>query len=138
MSKIDKLLDEACQVVPAPVAAQHPSRRSTLANLTRRRLPIGQEKRIWPDKEWFDCPLRFSGGWAQGDELNAPVDVVIDIGREFMMSHEGNLVPFGPGPGAHQEFTPSGLYNAAKQGWFGFKLLYDSAEEDLEAEANER
>jgi hypothetical protein len=51
--------------------------------------------------------------------------VVIDVGRPFVITHEGMLFLTGAGKAQFREFTPEGLVHAASMGWFDFVLLWD-------------
>lgn len=101
-----------------------------LAHLTRYRV-----KRFDPktgDRLLEQTALRWSGINAQGDEFQEPVCVVIDVGRTFTMSFDGNL--YVTSKNAEKDlaycrtFSPQQLYNIAtcQRNRFGFVLLYDA------------
>lgn len=87
---------------------------------------------------WQETSLRFAGDNAHGNEISEPSCFVIDVGRDFTMSFDGKLYLTGAGKAQFQTFTPTGLLQAARKGWFGFTLLYDEQEEPSEfAEATD-
>lgn len=101
-----------------------------LAHLSRKKLLGGSR---------FGChyaatSLRWSGPNAAGDDFDAPVCIVIDVGRAFTMSFDGKLYLTGAGKAQYQTFTPMGLLQAARQGWFGFTLLYDEETDEPDTE----
>lgn len=101
-----------------------------LAHLTRYRV-----KRFDPktgDRFLEQTTLRWSGINAQGDEFQEPVCIVIDVGRTFTMSFDGNLYVTSKAEERDlaygRTFTPQQLYNIAtcQRNRFGFVLLYDA------------
>jgi len=63
----------------------------------------------------------FEGAGLRADREPRPFDAVVDVGRDFVVTPEGQLYVTGP----HQfmTWTADELVLAAKKGWFGFKLL---------------
>ncbi len=45
------------------------------------------------------------------------------MGRDFILTDEGNLYLTGPGPVRFKEFSPEGFVLAARQGWVGFRVV---------------
>lgn len=112
MSKLDQLLETACK---GTSSAPEPSS-GMLAHLSRRRRLSAYERAHYPNlrgRQWYQIPLRFSGYGACGDEFNAPVDVVIDVGKPFWINSEGKLyvVPGGA------ELRPEKLLRYARVGY---------------------
>lgn len=126
---LDTLIDGAFRsTAPSPAGvSEHSS--STLACLSRHRWLTKGEKRRHPklaDKDWIYDKLRFSGFAAAGDDVEAPVHVVINIGQAFVI-REGELWLVGNGP--NYGFSPNELWHSAKCGNFGMTLLYDERED---------
>jgi hypothetical protein len=67
--------------------------------------------------------LDWSGYGASGDPRHRPYALVADVGRDFLITSEGELYLHGPGPMHFEEFTPNGFVLAARSGWFGFRVL---------------
>lgn len=101
-----------------------------LAHLSRKQL-VRLDVRTG-EAQYVDAWLRWSGDRCQGSEFEAPVGVVIDVGRAFTMTFDGKLYLTGDGKAQYQTFTPDGLLMAARRGYFGFTLLWDEAEESME------
>lgn len=74
--------------------------------------------------EYREAPLHFAA-----DEWSEPTCYAIDIGRSFVIDAEGNLYLTGEGKARFQTFTPEGLLRSARDGWFGFTLLWDQEAE---------
>lgn len=126
MSNLDTLIDGAMRRQASPAGVSEHCR-STLAHLSRHRWLTKGEKRRHPklaDHDWIVGSLRFSGYAAAGDDVEAPVHVVIDVGQAFVI-REGKLWVLSTGT----DFTPESLRQAARLGWFGFTLLYDERED---------
>jgi hypothetical protein len=51
----------------------------------------------------------WSGYNAGGDPAHRPYALVVEIGREFIITSEENLYLIGPGPMQFEEFSPDGL-----------------------------
>jgi hypothetical protein len=106
-----------------------------LAHLSCARLVHGN---IRTGVEYKPSQLRWSGANAAGDELEAPVCIVIDVGRTFTMSFNGNLYITGKRPGVKRDpaqyktFTPMRLFQCAQRGRYGLRLLYCEWAERLE------
>jgi hypothetical protein len=66
----------------------------------------------------------FSDYNASGDPDHRPFGMIIDVGREFLITGEGNLYLTGPGPLRFTEFTTEGVVLAARGGMFGFRVLH--------------
>lgn len=66
--------------------------------------------------------LAWSGYNGLGDPSHAYA-FVIDVGRDFQITSEGNLYLTGPGPGQFEEFSPAGTVIAARGRMFGFRLI---------------
>jgi hypothetical protein len=70
----------------------------------------------------------WSGYNAGGDPAHRQA-LVVDVGRDFLITSEGTLYLTGPGPMPFAEFSPTEFVLAAKSGMFGFTVL----EEDVAA-----
>lgn len=77
----------------------------------------------------------WSGHNASGDPVHRPYALVVDVGRDFILTDEGNLYPTGPGSARFKEFSPDGFVLAARSGWFGFRVV--AAEEPAAREADQ-
>jgi hypothetical protein len=66
----------------------------------------------------------WSGYNAGGDPAHRHA-LIVEIGREFIITSEENLYLIGPGPMQFEEFSPDGLALAARRGMFGFTVLKD-------------
>jgi hypothetical protein len=64
----------------------------------------------------------WSGYNASGDPAHRHA-LVVDVGRDFLITSEGNLYLTSPGPRQFAEFSPSEFVLAAKGGMFGFTVL---------------
>jgi hypothetical protein len=49
-------------------------------------------------------------------------NVVVNVGRRFQLTPDGNLYLNSRGPHQFSEWTANELYIAAKKGWFGFSI----------------
>src|SRR4051812_22669648 len=101
-----------------------------LAHLTRKRLRRGNFRT--GVLEYEHTMLRYSGHNAGGDEIEGPVCIVIDVGRDFTMTWDGKLYLTGTGKGQYRTFTPTGLVSAARQGWLGMTLLWDEMHDEVQ------
>ena len=66
----------------------------------------------------------WSGYNAGGDPAHRQV-LVVDVGRDFLITSEGNLYLTGPGCMQFAEFSPSEFVLAARGGMFGFTVLHE-------------
>jgi hypothetical protein len=66
--------------------------------------------------------LAWSGYNASGDPAHCPA-LVVDAGRDFLITSDGKLYLTSPGPMQFAEFSPSEFVLAAKGGMFGFTVL---------------
>jgi hypothetical protein len=64
----------------------------------------------------------WSGYSAGGDPAHRHA-LVVDVGRDFLITSEGKLYLTGPGRLQFAEFSPSEFALAAKAGMFGFTVL---------------
>jgi hypothetical protein len=64
----------------------------------------------------------WSGYNASGDPAHRQA-LLVDVGRDFLITSEGKLYLTSPGPMQYAEFSPSEFALAAKGGMFGFTLL---------------
>jgi hypothetical protein len=82
--------------------------------------------------ELRNVPLYFAGDQARGDEFNAPVSIVVDVGRRFVIEMTEAGVPVlmltGEGHGQFMHFLPIRVFVAASKGWYGMRLLYDESD----------
>lgn len=69
------------------------------------------------------CGDPFEGAGFRTSREPRPFDAVVDVGRDFIVTPEGQLYVTGPGPHQFMTWTADELVLAAKKGWFGFKLL---------------
>ncbi len=51
--------------------------------------------------------------------------MVVDVGRDFLITSEARLYLNSPGPLQFAEFSPTGFAVAAKSGMLGFTVLKD-------------
>jgi hypothetical protein len=49
--------------------------------------------------------------------------LVINAGRDFLITSDGNLYLTDPGSHQFSEFSPEGFVLAARRGWFGFCVV---------------
>ena len=68
--------------------------------------------------------LAWSGYGASGDPAHV-FALVIDVGRDFLITDDGTLYLTGPGPHQFSEFSPECLAVAARLGRLGFRVLED-------------
>lgn len=68
--------------------------------------------------------LAWSGYGASGDPSHVHA-LVVDVGRDFLITGDGKLHIHGPGPHQFEEFTPTGVAIAARRGMFGFAVVAD-------------
>ena len=66
----------------------------------------------------------WSGYNASGDPAHHHA-LVVDVGRDFLITGDGKLYLTGPGRMQFAEFSPSEFVLAAKGGMFGFTVLAD-------------
>jgi hypothetical protein len=66
----------------------------------------------------------WSGYNASGDPAHCQV-LAVDVGRDFLITSEGNLYLTGPGRLQFAEFSPSEFVLAAKGRMFGFTVLHE-------------
>ena len=66
----------------------------------------------------------WSGYNAGGDPAHCQA-LVVDVGRDFLITSEGNLYLTGPGRMQFAEFSPTEFAPAAKGGMFGFTIVQD-------------
>jgi hypothetical protein len=64
----------------------------------------------------------WSGCNAGGDPAHHRA-LVVDVGRDFLITSEGKLYLTGPGPLQFAEFSPAEFALAARGGMFGFTVL---------------
>jgi hypothetical protein len=64
----------------------------------------------------------WSGYNASGDPAHCQA-LVVDVGRDFLITGEGKLYLTSPGPRQFAEFSPSEFALAARGGMFGFTVL---------------
>jgi hypothetical protein len=64
----------------------------------------------------------WSGYNASGDPAHSPA-LVVDTGRDFLITSDGKLYLTGAGRLQFAEFSPSEFALAAKSGMFGFTVL---------------
>jgi hypothetical protein len=64
----------------------------------------------------------WSGYNASGDPAHCHA-LVVDVGRDFLITSDGNLYLTSPCPIQFAEFSPSEFALAAKSGMFGFMVL---------------
>jgi hypothetical protein len=65
----------------------------------------------------------WSGYGASGDPAHRPFGLIVDIGRDFLITGEGRLYLTGAGPLRFTEWSPEAVVLAARGGMFGFRLL---------------
>lgn len=68
------------------------------------------------------CGDPFEGAGFRSTRKPRPFDAVVDVGREFILTEEGDLYVTSPGPQQFATWKPDELFVAAKKGWFGFVL----------------
>jgi hypothetical protein len=68
--------------------------------------------------------LTWSGYGASGDPSHTHA-MNIDVGRDFLITSDGDLYLTGPGPFQFAEFSADGLAVAARLGRLGFRVLKD-------------
>jgi hypothetical protein len=68
--------------------------------------------------------LAWSGYNASGDPAHNHA-LVVDVGRDFLITSEGKLYLNSPGPLQFAEFSPTGFAVAARSGMLGFMVLKD-------------
>lgn len=68
--------------------------------------------------------LAWSGYNASGDPSHVHA-MVVDIGRDFLVTGDGKLYIHDPGPHQFEEFSPTGVAIAARNGMFGFSVVKD-------------
>ena len=68
--------------------------------------------------------LTWSGYSAGGDPAHTHA-LVVDVGRDFLITSDGKLYLNSPGPLQFAEFSPSGFAVAARSGMLGFTVLKD-------------
>jgi hypothetical protein len=71
--------------------------------------------------------LSWSGYHASGDTRHAPHEIVVSVGRAFIITSDDHpkLYLLGVGPQQFAEFSPSTLARMARLGWFGFSVISD-------------
>jgi hypothetical protein len=78
----------------------------------------------------------WSGHNASGDPAHRPYAMIVDVGRDFTITSEGNLYLTGAGPLRFTELSVTGFVLAARCGWFGLKIVTE--EEPAKAEKPKR
>jgi alkanesulfonate monooxygenase SsuD/methylene tetrahydromethanopterin reductase-like flavin-dependent oxidoreductase (luciferase family) len=68
--------------------------------------------------------LTWSGYNASGDPAHT-LALVVDVGRDFLITSDGKLYLNSPGPLQFAEFSPGGFAVAARSGMLGFTVLQD-------------
>jgi hypothetical protein len=68
--------------------------------------------------------LVWSGYNASGDPAHTHA-LVVDVGRDFLITSDGRLYLSSPGPLQFAEFSPTGFAVAARSGMLGFTVLKD-------------
>jgi hypothetical protein len=68
--------------------------------------------------------LTWSGYNASGDPAHHDA-LVVDVGRDFLITSDGKLYLNSPGPLQFAEFAPSGFAVAARGGMLGFTVVKD-------------
>jgi hypothetical protein len=67
----------------------------------------------------------WSGYGASGDPAHRPFGLIVDIGRDFLITGEGRLYITGPGPMQFTEWSPEAVVLAARGGMFGFRVVIE-------------
>jgi hypothetical protein len=67
----------------------------------------------------------WSGYSAGGDPSHRPYALIVDTGRDFIITGERTLYLIGPGPMQFAEFSPGEVVLAARLRMFGFVALKD-------------
>jgi hypothetical protein len=80
----------------------------------------------------------WSGYNASGDPAHRPHALVADVGRDFLITGEGNLYLTGPGPLRFTEWSPEAVVLAARGGMFGFRVLHDDETGSRRRDAEEQ
>lgn len=70
--------------------------------------------------------LAWSGYGASGDPTHTHA-LVVDTGREFIITSDGTLYLISPGPLQFTEYSPDDFAVAARLGRLGFRVLKDNA-----------
>lgn len=69
----------------------------------------------------------WSGHNASGDPRHEPHALVVDVGYDFHITDEGRLYLTSPGRMQFEEFTAFAFVLSARLGYFGFKVIGESA-----------
>jgi hypothetical protein len=69
--------------------------------------------------------LTWSGYGASGDPAHTHA-LVVDVGRDFIITSDGLLYLIGPGPFQFEEFSADGFAVAARLGRLGFRVLREN------------
>jgi hypothetical protein len=80
----------------------------------------------------------WSGYGASGDPSHRPFGLIIDIGRDFLITGEGTLYLTGHGPLRFAEFSPEAVVLAGRGGMFGFRVLHDEEAGSRRRDAEQR
>ena len=81
--------------------------------------------------------LAWSGYGASGDPTHTHA-LVVDIGRDFIITGDGRLYLTGPGPFQFEEFSADGVTIAARRGMFGFSVLKEGEAASWRKDRRER
>ncbi len=84
-----------------------------------------------------DNRFAWSGHNAGGDPAHRHA-LVVDVGRDFLVTSEGNLYLTGPGRMQFAEFSPAGFALAAQRGMFGFTVLEEDEAASWRRDRNDR
>ena len=79
----------------------------------------------------------WSGYGASGDPAHVHA-LVVDVGRDFLITEEGRLYLIGPGPLQFTEWTPEAVVLAARGGMFGFRVVIEDEAGARRRDAEER
>jgi len=71
-----------------------------------------------------DGRFAWSGYGASGDPAHLHA-LVVDVGRDFLITGEGRLYLTGPGPMQFTEWSPEAVVLAARGGMFGFRVVIE-------------
>ena len=84
-----------------------------------------------------DGRFAWSGYGASGDPAHLHA-LVVDVGRDFLITGEGRLYLTGPGPMRFTEWTPEAVVLAARGGMFGFRVVIEDEAGAWRRDAEER
>jgi hypothetical protein len=71
-----------------------------------------------------DGRFAWSGYGASGDPAHLHA-LVVEVGRDFLITGEGRLYITGPGPMQFTEWSPEAVVLAARGGMFGFRVVIE-------------